>query len=756
MIIISEKPDAAAHIAEALVQGHVKKKTSKFGADYWEFQRSGKSHVVVAAVGHLFNLKQKAGKGWVYPIFDVEWSPSFKIRQKSEFSEKYFKTIESFKGKAKDFIIACDYDNEGSLIGANILKFIFGIEDAKRMKFSTLTKSDLIKSYEDMSKHLDWQNIECGEARHILDFYYGINSSRALTLAIKKYSPRFALLSAGRIQGPVLSFLTEREKQIGAFKSIPFWQLQALVKIGALDVVAVHEADKFWKKNEAEGAFKNSKAKFGTVENVEKKEYRQAPPVPFNITSLQTEAYRLFGYSPQQTLNIAQWLYTNAYTSYPRTSSEKLPPQIGYKDILQELAKIKKYAPLAKKLLALPQLKPTEGKRDDPAHESVHPTIQSPRDISKLTAQQRNIYDLIVRRFFAVFGEPALREAMKILLKIGTEKFSLTGRRTLKAGWIEFYGPLAKFEEIILPDLKQGDRADVKKVELLDKETQPPGRYSQAAVIKEMEKRGLGTRATRAAILQTLYDRYYIADKSVRVTDLGMKVAEVLKKYVPDLIDDQLTRQFEKDLEKLFEQKIKKEKILDEAKKALTKICKEFKENEDKIGKELGKAVVKADEDRNTIGPCPKCGGELKLLFSIFTKKHFVGCNSYNRCSKCNFTKKACKCKCPICGGEKGKCKDQWKEKVWYPTCQTGYPLPHGATIQRLDKICQKCNTPMIRVIRKGKRPFNMCLATDCETKKDWGKKKEGKGKRGTKAKKGNAKIKEIVKKCTEEKSVLS
>ncbi|MFH0829801.1 MAG: DNA topoisomerase I [Candidatus Aenigmatarchaeota archaeon] len=736
-IIIAEKPDAAAHIAEALAEGRAKKHAGEVGADYWEFMRNGKQHIVVAAVGHLFNLKQAGKAGWSYPVFEVEWAPSWKIRKKSEFSGKYFRTIEQFKGKAKDFIIACDYDNEGSVIGYNILRYIFEENEAKRMKFSTLTKQDLQKAYDEADKTLDWQNIECGLARHILDFYYGINSSRALTLAIKKSSSRFALLSAGRVQGPVLCMLSEREKEIKAFKPTPFWQLQANLLLDGKELLAEHETDKFWDRAKAEAALKNSKGK-AMVESIEKKEYRQSPPVPFNITSLQTEAYRLFGYSPQQTLNIAQDLYTKAFISYPRTSSEKFPPQIGFRDILQAIAKIKKYSNLAGKLLALKELIPSEGKRTDPAHEAIHPTVEPPSDVMKLTGQQRNIYDLVVRRFFACFGEAAVRESAKIGMNIGDQPYSITGRRTLKPGWIEFYGPLAKFEEITLPDLKKGDKVDVKKVEMLDKETQPPARWSQAAMIKEMEKRNLGTRATRAAILQTLYDRYYVTDKSVRVTDLGMAVAQTLKKYVPDLVDEQLTKQFEIDLEKILQGKVKKEKVLEEAKKALIKISEEFKANEDKIGKELGKAVVSSQDDRNTLGPCKNCGGKLKVLFSPWTKKHFVGCSSYSRCKLCGFTKTACKCECPICKQPKGKCEHPWKEKVWNPSCQTGYPLPHNASFQRLDKTCEKCSTPMIRVIRKGKRPFNMCLDPKCETKADWGKPKE------MKAKKARAKLKEL------------
>lgn len=737
-IIIAEKPDACEHIAKALAEKELKKKTSSSGVNYYEFLRKGKKHIVIAAVGHLFNLKQD-GSGWTYPIFDVKWIPSFQARKQSEFSKKYFQTIEEIiknNGKS-DFISACDYDNEGSMIAWNILRFMCNAHDAKRMKFSTLTKPDLVKAYDEMSAHLDWQNIECGEARHYLDFYWGINSSRALISAIKKSSPRFAILSAGRVQGPTLCLLAEKEKEIMKFVTKPYWQLELILLINGNEIAAVYEKEKLWDRTEAEKIFSSCKGK-AVVDDVEKKQYKQAPPVPFNITSLQTEAYRLFGYSPQQTMRIAQDLYTKAFISYPRTSSEKLLPQIGFAEIIKALSKIKKYAQLCKELLA-GELKPTEGKRSDAAHEAIHPTIETP---SALKGPHQKIYDLICRRFFSVFGKNALRESMKIIIDVNGFKFSTTGRRTLEKGWMEFYGPYANFDEIILPELKKGDRLKTKDLKLLSKQTSPPARFSQASIIKEMEKRGLGTRATRAAILQTLYDRNYVEGKSVKVTKLGLHVADVLKKYVPDLVDEKLTRRFEKDLEKIFEEKIKKERVLAKARSELKKIFDDFRTKQDKIGKELGKAVVETQNESAVLGRCPNCGGDLKLLFSPFSKKKFVGCSSYNRCKACGFTKKACKCACLICGGEKGKCKCVWKEKVWNPSCQTGYPLPHNASFQKTEKVCEKCKTPIITVIRKGKRPFRMCLDPKCETKKDWGKPKKEKQKgRKQKRKPKNEKI---------------
>jgi DNA topoisomerase-1 len=319
----------------------------------------------------------------------------------------------------------------------------------------------------------------------------------------------------------------------------------------------------------------------------------------------------------------------------------------------------------------------------DSAHEAIHPTVEPPRDF-KLSTPAQNIYDLICRRFLSLFAKDAVRESVEIVIDVDGNKFLANGRRTLEKGWMEFYGPYARFEETTLPDLEKGDKLDVKKLEMLDKETLPPPRYSQASIIKELEKRNLGTRATRSNILQTLYDRNYITDKIIRVTELGLKMAIVIKKYVPDFADEKLTRRFEQSLEKIMTGKEDKEKILNKAKKAVILICEEFKQNEDKIGKELGEAITQTQDSQTILGPCPKCGKDLKVLYSPKTRKHFVGCAGY---------------------------KDG---------CRTAFPLPRNAMIKRMDKICDKCKTPIIQVIRRGRRSFRMCLDPNCETKSEW------------------------------------
>jgi DNA topoisomerase I len=721
IVIVSEKPDAALRIADALAEGRMRTRRSVYGVDYYEFERGGKKHIVVSAVGHLFGLKQKV-RGAEFPVFDAVWEPSYKSA-KAAFSERYFRTIESIAQTPDvELVSACDYDNEGSLIAEKIIKLIFKKEDAGRMKFSTLTKQDLISAYDNMAPHLDFNNISAGEIRHYLDWMYGINTSRALMSAIKKGSKRFSILSAGRVQAPTLVILSEREAEIAGFKPKPYWQLNLTTLKDGNEIVAVYEEDKIWEKPKADNILIDCKGKPAIVDSIQVEKYKQSPPNPFNITSLQTEAYRLFGYSPQQTMSIAQSLYTRAFISYPRTSSEKLPPQIGYRQILEALAKIEKYKPMCKALLALKSLRPTEGKFMDPAHEAIHPTVEPPSDLGNLRGPEQKIYDLVCRRYFAVFAEPAVKESMDVTIKVADHNFLTTGRRTLEKGWMRFYGPYVRGEDTFLPEIKEGEELEVKKLDMLSCETKPPSRFSQASVIKEMEKRGLGTRATRSNILQTLYDRNYIEGRSVQVTDLGMKVASVIKKYVPDFADEQLTRTFEEELEGIMQGKDERESILNNAKKAIIKISEEFKQNEEKIGKELGDAIIKTEDEKATLGACPQCkDGTLKVIYSPLTKKSFVGCSSYSRCKVCGFTKPACKCACPICAQPKGKCKCGWKEKQWTPLCQAIYPLPHVGAVYKTGRICDKCGTPIVKVYRKGYK-FEMCLDTKCVTKADWGK----------------------------------
>ena len=697
-LIIAEKPSAAERIAYALAEGPVEKAGK--ASSYFRIRRAGKEIVVVPAVGHLFVLDEKEKKAkWTYPVFEMEWRPTFDDKN-NLWAQKYYNAIAKLSKGAHEFISACDYDIEGSTIAYNIIRFICNAKDGKRMKFSTLTKDDIIEAYNNASQHLDFPQIEAGLTRHTLDFLWGINLSRALTLALEKASGYWTL-SVGRVQGPTLKILEEREREIESFVPELFWTLELHGLVNGNKIIAFHATDRFWEKEQAESIFKKCSGRKATVESVEKKMVRQLPPTPFDLTTLQREAFNVFGYSPKMTLDVAQTLYEQALISYPRTSSQKLPQKLGLKSIIEHLAGQKDYAALCARLLKKEKLVPREGEKEDLAHPSIFPTGQAS---GRLGSYQRNVYDLIVRRFLSTFAEPAIRERITAVIDANGEKFKAFGVRTIRPEWMEFYGRFAKFKEQLLPEMKSGQAVERPDVKMNEKETVPPDRLSQASILKIMEDRNLGTKATRAQILQTLYDREYIKDKSIRVTALGLAVVESLEKHCPEIISEELTKTLDAEIEMIQKGKRKREEIVQAAEKELEKILAKFKEHELHIGNELKEGVKEFQEMAHFVGVCPACKGELRIIRSHMTKKHFVGCSNY-------------------------------------PKCRQSYPLPQKGYITASDEKCEKCGLNIVLIKQFKRRPWKLCV------KCGFVGSKFGKGRKDEQAKsKGAVKEKEATK----------
>ncbi|MBI2653460.1 DNA topoisomerase I [Candidatus Woesearchaeota archaeon] len=674
-LIITEKPAAAKKIAEALADGKLIKESYQ-EVPYYKLTHGNKDIVVACAVGHLYGLAEKEKKGWKFPSFEIEWKPISETTKSSAFTKKYLNAIKKLAKSANEFTVATDYDQEGEVIGLNVIRFICNKKDAYRMKFSTLTKDELRKSYENKSKHLDWGQAESGEARHFLDWYNGINYSRALTSAIKS-TGTFKIMSTGRVQGPALKIIVDREREIKAFVPKPFWQIQLIGEHNNQQITAWHKQDKFWEKDKADKVIEKTRnAKNAKVDNIERKQFNQLPPFPFDLTSLQIEAYRCFNISPKETLDIGQELYTSGFISYPRTSSQQLPSTIGYQKILSELSKQKNYAELAKSLAKKSKLAPNSGKKTDPAHPAIFPTGISP---SGLKDKEAKIYDLIVKRFFATFAENAVRETMIVDINCNEEIFAAKGTRTIEKGWHIFYYPYVQLEEIELPNVKQGEKINIKKIELLSKETQPPKRYTPASIIKELEKRNLGTKATRSEIIDTLFQRGYVQGRAIEATDLGTSTTETLEKYSPKILDEELTRHFEIEMEKIREKQEKKEDLLEEAKEAITKILVDLKKHEKEIGAELSKANRATQDEMSFLGICPICK-EGNLMTRRGKYGAFAACNKY-------------------------------------PNCKTIFSLPKNALIKPAKKDCEICGYPKVLAIKKSKQPMEFCLNPKCPSK---------------------------------------
>jgi DNA topoisomerase-1 len=370
-------------------------------------------------------------------------------------------------------------------------------------------------------------------------------------------------------------------------------------------------------------------------------------------------------------------LYLAGLISYPRTSSQKLPSSIDYKTILKILAKEFKVEKLITKD------KPIEGEKTDPAHPSIYPTGNK----QILSGEEDKIYKLIVRRFLSLFCDNALIDNKTIKAKVDNLIFSKSGQSIFKKSWLEIYP--SKLKEENIPDIEG-------EVEIIDsrteqKETQPPRRYSPASIISELEKRNLGTKATRSSILETLYDRGYVEGQSIQATPLGISLINTLERYSPIIIDEKLTKEFEEEMEKIQDldskskQEKKEESLIEKAKITITRISNDFEKSKNKIGQELIDANIEYREQQkreNAIIKCPKCGkGDLAVNYSKKTRRFFVSCNAY-------------------------------------PDCKNTYSLPPNGQIKKADKNCEECGWPMLTRLSKGKKPWTFCFNPNCPTNK--------------------------------------
>ena len=683
VLVLCEKPSSAERIARALDENGKPQRRETDRVPHYETLRGGKRLIVVAALGHLYSVVPKVADRNVYPVFEFEWIPRHVAERDAGDMKRWIDIIANLSKEAQEFILATDYDIEGATLGYTILKYACGEKDgeAKRMKFSTLTTEELRKSYGELSAHIEFPTIEAGLCRHFLDAMYGINLSRAMTVAAKQHSGRYLTLSTGRVQGPTLKFLVDREKQINTFVPTPFWSIKASVEIGGQVYEVEYEKPELQTREEAEAVVNACKGNKAKVAEIEEKRFKQNPPVPFDLGALQAEAYSFFKYTPKRTSDIAERLYLEALISYPRTSSQKIPPIINSRTILESLAKEPKYASLTQHLLDKKNLAPNEGKGEDPAHPSIYPTGNLPT--KALSDQERKVWDLVVRRFMAVFGEPALKQSVKVTLKVDGYSFFLHSKQVLEEGWLVFYEPFLRAEDVILPPLEKGQEVTFSNVAVEDKFTKPPARFNPSSLLKRMEDEGIGTKATRAGIIDTLYTRGYVVSERASVSELGLNVTNVLERYCPEVVSTGFTRELETSMEEIQNGKENKEAVIEKAKVRLKPALTEMKKHQAAMGEELSEAARKAQMQQRVVGSCLQCGtGKLTIIYSRRTGKRFLGCTGYF----------------------KGQCK-------------VTFPLPQTGTIKPVGKTCSVCGWPMIQYQAKGKRPWVFCVRLDCPSK---------------------------------------
>jgi DNA topoisomerase-1 len=380
---------------------------------------------------------------------------------------------------------------------------------------------------------------------------------------------------------------------------------------------------------------------------------------------------------------VAQSLYLDAVISYPRTSSEKLPESLDLKEILNGISGMRNYADLAKQVLQGGNLSPVQGKKSDPAHPAIHPT--GTKATKRLTPSERKLYDLIVRRFLALFGEPAVKEHLRADIKYDEHLLFLRGLRILKHGWMEFYNPYAKTGEKELPGLSEGESIVLSPVSSDERYTQPPPRFNPASLLKLLEKENLGTKATRARIVDSVKSRGYTTSDRFELSTLGYALFETLERYIPEMLSPELTRRLEKEMEEIQNEQTNREEVLSKAKDDLLELLDDFKSQEKEIGDALVLGLQRYWKSKEELGECPKCHeGTLRIIRSSKTGKRFVGCSNYKN----------------------GKC-DQT------------FALPQKGDISPMDMMCSDCGHKMIQVA-SGRRKWETCINwTDCPGRKD-------------------------------------
>jgi DNA topoisomerase III len=581
-LVIAEKPSVALDIARAL--GKFEKQ-----GDYFENEH----YIVSSAIGHLVELcmpgelDKKRGK-WSFqnlPIIPDEFQ--LKPIEKTESRFKLLKRL--MKRDDVDLIInACDAGREGELIFRYLIKLAGTRKRLERLWLQSMTQPAIRSAFDRL--RTDAEMIPLAEAavcRSESDWLVGINATRAMTAFNSKVGG-FQLTPVGRVQTPTLAILVEREERIRSFEPRTFWELFADfdVQKGSYQARWFDEtfgkdededrrAERIWDRAKAEALLAKVLGKPGEVSE-EKKATTQAPPLLYDLTSLQREANSRHGYSAGRTLQIAQQLYERyKVITYPRTDSRYLPEDYleTARQVLSRLGD-PTLQPHAQKVLRNGWLKPSRrifnnAKVTD--HNAIIPTDQVPRNLDE--AQQR-IFDIIARRFVAVFHPVAQFEVTTRITRVEGETFKTEGRIIKEPGWLAVYGREAASEEQIasIVDLVPGERALTRNAEIRESRTKPPARYSEATLLSAMESagklvddeelreamaaKGLGTPATRATIIEGLIQDEYIAreGRDLIATAKGISLITLLRGIGIHLLSSpELTGEWEYQL-KLMEQ----------------------------------------------------------------------------------------------------------------------------------------------------------------------------------------------------------
>lgn len=622
--IIAEKSTAAKRIASILSDGGdgetKKKKIGKVEA--YEIDEK----IVIGLKGHVVGFDfSKNYSNWVkiepYELINAE------IVAKP-LREDIVEALERIAKDADEITIATDYDREGELIGVEALSFIKNknpLIQVNRMRYSAITERAIKESFANRTS-IDYNLAISAEAREIIDLIWGASLTRFISLSANQVGENF--LSAGRVQSPTLSILVDKEKEIENFVPSKYWRIHAKIRTEKGEILDIeHKKGRFKEKILVEDIkAKIEEEKVGFVKGVEKTINNERPPIPFDTTEFIKDA-ALLKFSPMKAMRIAESLYLKGLISYHRTDNTVYPDAIDVKALVKMFLENDDFEEYAKEILKKKEIKPTAGKKKSHDHPPIHPVSAiSAEEKRSLSEEEQKIYEIVVRRFLATLSDIAKWEKSKVVIEIGGEIFKGEGRELKQKGYLAVY-PYQKKEEKMLPKLKIGEKVGIEGVEIVEKKTEPPNRLSSSALIKKMEKLGLGTKSTRHEIINKLYARAYVQGNPLKPTNKASAIIDALRKYGLVITKPEMTAELENKMDAISEGKIKKEIVVENSKRMLTEVFKGLIKNREEIAKMI-KEGLKSDK---IIGFCPKCNKEL-LLRASKGGKRFIGCSNYPSC----------------------------------------------------------------------------------------------------------------------------
>jgi DNA topoisomerase I len=576
----------------------------------------GSDYTVVASVGHIRDLPKSNKKA-----IDIEggFIPHYEI---SKGKERVVEEIRRLAKKADEIILATDPDREGEAIAWHLAEILKKDSDVKpqRVTYHEITKEAIEEALEH-PRRIDQNLRKAQEARRVLDRLVGYDLSGLIWKKVR-YG-----LSAGRVQSPALRILMEREREIRAFKPETYFVISADLKVarGTLEEgsqrVPLATFTAFCEKEpktkaEADKIYEAAKNGKWLVKDVTETEVKRAPYAPFTTSTLQQSASTRLGFSPKRTMMTAQKLYEAGHITYMRTDSLNMASValgqikgVVEKKFGAELHQIRAYK--------------TKSKNAQEAHEAIRPTHFDNENAGH-TEDQKRLYKLIWQRAIASQMKDALMTRTKIITEVYEKNipfFTATGSRVISSGWL-LADPQAKGEDIILPKVKASDPLSLLNLNNEEKQTEPPNRYSEAGLIKELEKRGIGRPSTYASIIGTIVERGYVekGGRTLKPTDVGDVVSTFLENNFENYISDTFTAEMEDELDQIAEGKREYEPTLREFYKPFSKDVKE-KEKTAKLTN-LG--------DANPKFKCPVCGAD--MIIKLGRSGKFLSCERFPKC----------------------------------------------------------------------------------------------------------------------------